>query len=189
MKERVMVLLACSACFGNVDHRVVVLQDCTAMVYRSLKLQQDGVACHVAHSLPVTCRARSIVVFHPRASRIAHPLASQDPYMQALSARVASFSPPSPPKSSRKRRAQTPRLPWPHPPSFRATPQSLAEAGFYHRPSEQDPDNVSCFMCDKQLSEWEEEDDPRAVHVQKCPDCPWVMVYCTSVDWKDQSGM
>jgi hypothetical protein len=98
--------------------------------------------------------------------------------MQSLAARIDSYTIHSPPKSTRTRRAATPKLAWPHHDNFLANPRSLAEAGFYHLPSEEDPDNVICFMCDKQLSQWEPEDDPQRIHVEKCPACPWVMVKC-----------
>lgn len=98
--------------------------------------------------------------------------------MQSLAARINSFIPPSQPKSTRKRRGAAPKLSWPHPESFLANPKTLAEAGFYYLPSEDDPDNVICFMCDKQLSQWDPDDDPEQIHVEKCPSCPWAMVKC-----------
>jgi len=108
--------------------------------------------------------------------------------MQSVAARINSFAPPSPPKSTRTRRAATPKLSWPHPDSFLANPKSLAEAGFYHFPSDEDPDNVICFMCDKELSQWEPEDNPLHVHVEKCPTCPWVMVKCQILFYKDSKS-
>lgn len=40
------------------------------------------------------------------------------------------------------------------------TPKNLAAAGFYHIPSEKEPDLVKCFVCLKELEGWEPEDDP-----------------------------
>ncbi|KAJ6485711.1 inhibitor of apoptosis repeat-containing protein [Mycena sanguinolenta] len=68
---------------------------------------------------------------------------------------------------------------WPHPKTWKATPKTLAEAGFYFDPSADDPDNVTCFMCDKPVTEWAEEDDPFDIHFQKCADtCAWANLKC-----------
>ena len=69
-------------------------------------------------------------------------------------------------------------LRWPHPDSFIATPKTLAEAGFYHDPSEDDPDNVICFMCSKELGGWDSDDDPYRVHVAKSAKCAWAQTRC-----------
>lgn len=68
---------------------------------------------------------------------------------------------------------------WPHPESFLATPDTLAEAGFYFDPSSEDKDSVSCYMCGKQLAEWAENDDPFEIHFKKCgKKCAWANVRC-----------
>ncbi|KAF8661383.1 hypothetical protein AX16_001476 [Volvariella volvacea WC 439] len=71
---------------------------------------------------------------------------------------------------------------WPHPlhdRTFKATPEALAEAGFYYNPSAAHKDNVTCFMCSKSLSEWEEDDDPFEIHYEKCgQDCHWAYLRC-----------
>ncbi|KAJ3782300.1 hypothetical protein GGU10DRAFT_429552 [Lentinula aff. detonsa] len=56
---------------------------------------------------------------------------------------------------------------WPHPEYFLATPETLAEAGFYFDPSSEDKDNVTCYMCGKELSEWDERDDPFGIRCKK----------------------
>jgi hypothetical protein len=33
-----------------------------------------------------------------------------------------------------------------------------------------------CFLCDKQLDGWEEDDDPLAEHLKHVPDCGWAIV-------------
>lgn len=38
--------------------------------------------------------------------------------------------------------------------------KKMAEAGFFHVPSENEPDLVKCFLCLKELDGWEPEDDP-----------------------------
>ena len=40
------------------------------------------------------------------------------------------------------------------------TSKRLAEAGFYHVPSETEPDLVRCYVCLKELEGWEPEDNP-----------------------------
>ena len=36
----------------------------------------------------------------------------------------------------------------------------LAEAGFYHCPTDNEPDVVKCYVCLKELDGWAPEDDP-----------------------------
>ena len=36
----------------------------------------------------------------------------------------------------------------------------MAEAGFYHTPSENEPDLVTCYVCCKEMDGWEPTDDP-----------------------------
>jgi hypothetical protein len=89
--------------------------------------------------------------------------------MDIFQNRLASFTP------KRGKNAKK----WPHPSKFLANPSTLAEAGFYFDPSADDPDNVSCFMCDKQLSAWESEDDPFEIHFSKCQSyCAWALLRC-----------
>ena len=89
--------------------------------------------------------------------------------MDILQARLDSYKP--------KRSKKTPR--WPHPATYKATPKTLAEAGFYFDPSPDDDDNVTCFTCSKELSSWDAEDDPFDIHWEKCRDaCAWAAVRC-----------
>ncbi|KAG6812336.1 hypothetical protein H0H92_003323 [Tricholoma furcatifolium] len=100
--------------------------------------------------------------------------------MECLQNRIDSFK-----KSRRVKNTSKPSssvsVKWPHPPypKFIATPETLAEAGFYWDPSFEDRDNVTCFVCEKQLSDWEAEDDPFDIHWNKCGDrCCWAIVRC-----------
>lgn len=99
---------------------------------------------------------------------------------QFLSARLESFSS----SKSKRSKASSSRLPsssfkWPHPASFKATPDSLAEAGFYFNPSSDSPDCATCYMCNKSIVGWEHDDDPFAIHYEKCQDrCAWAIVRC-----------
>ncbi|KAI0336874.1 hypothetical protein GY45DRAFT_1237805 [Cubamyces sp. BRFM 1775] len=100
--------------------------------------------------------------------------------MEYFQARLDSFTPSKPKRtkaSSSKQASAAYR--WPHPPTWKATPNSLAEAGFYFTPGPDEPDNVTCFMCKKNLCNWEPEDDPFEVHYEKCGDkCAWAVVRC-----------
>ncbi|KIM44445.1 hypothetical protein M413DRAFT_442427 [Hebeloma cylindrosporum] len=108
--------------------------------------------------------------------------------MEAVSTRVASFK-----KSKRVKNPEKPSstttLKWPHPSDFQANPETLAEAGFFYDPSYDDPDNVTCFICDKQLGGWEENDDPFLIHWNKCGQtCCWASVRCGLLMDVDHSG-
>jgi len=98
--------------------------------------------------------------------------------MEAVQARIDSFRKAKRVKNPTKTSATT-SLKWPHSDDFTANPESLAEAGFYYDPSYDDPDNVTCFTCDKQLGGWEEDDDPFKIHWEKCAQsCCWATLRC-----------
>lgn len=101
--------------------------------------------------------------------------------MEYLQSRIKSFSLANT-KTKRSKASsskQTSSSKWPHPASFKATPDSLAEAGFYYDPDSDHPDNVTCFMCKKNLGGWEPDDDPFAIHYEKCRNtCSWAVVRC-----------
>ena len=97
-----------------------------------------------------------------------------------LSARLKSFSTA---KSKRTKASSSKQssssLKWPHPSTFKATPDSLAEAGFYFNPSVEAPDCATCYMCRKSIEGWEPDDDPFDIHYEKCQDkCAWAVVRC-----------
>lgn len=80
-------------------------------------------------------------------------------------------------------------LRWPHPDTFKATPELLAEAGFYFDPSPDHPDSVTCFMCKKELLNWEEDDDPFQIHLARCRDtCMWAVARCGNAEDLDDDG-
>ncbi|KAI9063562.1 hypothetical protein FKP32DRAFT_1627220 [Trametes sanguinea] len=98
--------------------------------------------------------------------------------MEYFQSRLDSFSSPSKPKRTKASSSKQASR-WPHPPTWKATPNSLAEAGFYYTPGPHDPDNVTCFMCKKSLGSWEPEDDPFEIHYAKCGDvCAWAALRC-----------
>jgi len=48
---------------------------------------------------------------------------------------------------------------------------------------------VACFLCGKELSDWDAEDDPFAIHHEKCADvCGWAVVRCGLVEDMDEDG-
>jgi hypothetical protein len=107
--------------------------------------------------------------------------------MESYQARLDSFTSPKRLKQARS------TIKWPHPTngSFLPTPSSLADAGFYWDPSASDRDNVKCFLCAKQLGEWEAGDDPALLHWQKCGingACPWAVLRCGVVHDLDEDG-
>jgi hypothetical protein len=69
---------------------------------------------------------------------------------------------------------------WPHPPTFGATPQTLAAAGFYYAPEQGSEDRVVCFCCDVGLANWEKVDSPFEEHYTRNEDgCPWAAARCS----------
>jgi hypothetical protein len=107
--------------------------------------------------------------------------------MESLQARLDSFARAKRLKSTRS------TVKWPHPThgSFLPTPSSLADAGFFWDPSDDDRDNVTCFLCAKQLSDWQEDDDPALLHWQKCGvngACPWALLRCGADQDMDDQG-
>lgn len=54
----------------------------------------------------------------------------------------------------------------------------LAEAGFYFVGDESEPDVVECFLCQKTLDGWEENDDPWSEHLKHSPNCQFAQLLC-----------
>ncbi|KIV94770.1 hypothetical protein PV10_02502 [Exophiala mesophila] len=77
--------------------------------------------------------------------------------------RLASFEPPS--KRS--------KLGWPH---KTPTPHSLAKAGFYYNRVTDGNDNVVCYLCERNLSGWETDDDPIDEHFKHSSNCGWAIL-------------
>ena len=51
----------------------------------------------------------------------------------------------------------------------------LAQAGFYFQPTSSSPDNVTCYLCRKDLDGWEVDDDPVREHLSFSPYCGWAI--------------
>ena len=88
-----------------------------------------------------------------------------------LSARLATFEPPT--KSS--------KAGWPH---KQPSAEAVAQAGFCYRPQSTGSDNVVCYLCERQLDGWEDEDDPVQEHLKHSPECGWAMLMAIAQDGK-----
>lgn len=98
--------------------------------------------------------------------------------METFQARIDSYNKTKRTKQSLAR-STSGSAKWPHATSYIATPRTLADAGFYFDPGPENLDNVTCFMCGKQLSDWEPDDDPFELHYLKCSGrCAWASARC-----------
>ncbi|XP_067673818.1 baculoviral IAP repeat-containing protein 5.2-like [Haliotis asinina] len=69
---------------------------------------------------------------------------------------------------------------WPYEAEHECTAAKLAAAGWYHIPTDQEPDAVRCFVCLKELDGWEPNDDPWKEHMKHSPQCPFLKLPKTS---------
>jgi Inhibitor of Apoptosis domain len=83
-----------------------------------------------------------------------------------LDRRTKSFSVPVKVSSKTKLR-------WPH---TLPDAEALAFAGFYYQPYEGAEDNVSCFLCGKNMGGWEPEDNPLKDHLRGNKGCAWAVL-------------
>lgn len=96
--------------------------------------------------------------------------------METLESRIRSFKPSKAASSS----SASSKHAWPHSSTtYLANPTTLAEAGFYLKPTKEDADNVACFLCKKELGGWDADDNPFEVHMVKSPKCPWAIARCS----------
>ncbi|KAA6414789.1 MAG: hypothetical protein FRX48_01539 [Lasallia pustulata] len=103
--------------------------------------------------------------------------------METYAARLASFEvahPATKRRTSNAKGAKT--LKWPH---TTPAPAHLAQAGFFYRPTTSCPDNATCFLCQKGLDGWEEDDDPAAEHLKHSPECGWAITVCIEKEIED----
>ncbi|KAK2160670.1 hypothetical protein LSH36_128g04003 [Paralvinella palmiformis] len=66
---------------------------------------------------------------------------------------------------------------WPFGEDCSCTPEKMAKAGFFHCPTENEPDLVKCYVCLKELDGWEPSDDPWLEHKRHSGKCPF-LDYC-----------
>ncbi|XWW93942.1 hypothetical protein V2A60_001881 [Cordyceps javanica] len=98
-------------------------------------------------------------------------------------ARLASFRKTTKKRGSTAGRGAKP-LNWPH---KQITPASLAKAGFYFNPSPENPDNCTCFLCQKGLDGWEAGDDPLVEHLTHASHCGWAIVSAIEAEIEEYS--
>ncbi|KAL1778448.1 transmembrane protein 235 [Sigmodon hispidus] len=65
---------------------------------------------------------------------------------------------------------------WPFLEDCSCTPERMAEAGFIHCPTLNEPDLAQCFFCFKELEGWEPEDNPLEEHKKHSPRCAFLTV-------------
>jgi hypothetical protein len=75
--------------------------------------------------------------------------------------------------SSEERRLKSFRH-WPHTTSKTATPPKLAQAGFFHNPTPENPDRCTCFMCGTSLVSWDVTDIPLEEHRKHAKHCEFL---------------
>ncbi|XP_012263094.2 baculoviral IAP repeat-containing protein 5-like [Athalia rosae] len=63
---------------------------------------------------------------------------------------------------------------WPFQSDCTCTPERMAAAGFVLIGDKDEPDLVGCFICGKQLDEWDSNDNPWSEHVKHVPSCAYV---------------
>ncbi|KAJ6257116.1 hypothetical protein Dda_8001 [Drechslerella dactyloides] len=78
-------------------------------------------------------------------------------------------------QSNAKKGTKSQKWTWPtdHP-----APAIMARAGFYFKPGQGDEDNVACFICQKNMSEWDPDDDPAEQHLRHNSSCGWALTMC-----------
>ncbi|CDZ98431.1 Apoptosis inhibitor IAP1 and related BIR domain proteins [Phaffia rhodozyma] len=97
--------------------------------------------------------------------------------MEVYETRLSTFA------ASRTKKHGLPAHPaWPLKPAThpKLTPDNLAQAGWYFRPTKAEPDLVKCFLCAKELGGWEEQDDPFVEHLghDGLNKCGWARTKC-----------
>eukprot|EP00754_Rhynchopus_humris_P015970 Rhum_TRINITY_DN14487_c6_g1::Rhum_TRINITY_DN14487_c6_g1_i1::g.90556::m.90556 len=71
---------------------------------------------------------------------------------------------------------------WPkHKISEKVNPRQLATAGFYHNPSQREPDRCTCFTCGYSLVDWGLNDVPWEEHSRHVKDCAFVQAHRASM--------
>ncbi|PGH07129.1 hypothetical protein GX51_01916 [Blastomyces parvus] len=93
--------------------------------------------------------------------------------METVSARLATFYSSAPKGRRISNTKATTQITWPH---DRPSPEELAHAGFYFKPTPLSPDNVACFLCERALDGWEEDDDPVTEHLRHSSECGWAIM-------------
>ncbi|KAI9719728.1 MAG: hypothetical protein M1812_003216 [Candelaria pacifica] len=106
--------------------------------------------------------------------------------MQTYECRLASFDIAHSVVKKRASNASTKGKKTVHWPHTSPSPAHLAKAGFFYRPTASTPDNVSCFLCQKNLDGWEENDIPASEHLHHSPECGWAINACIELRNEDK---
>lgn len=93
--------------------------------------------------------------------------------METFAARLASFDTVIYPEGRTSGAKHAQPISWPY---DRPSPTELAKAGFYYNPYTTNPDNTTCFLCNRALDGWEEDDDPTTEHLKHAGDCGWAIM-------------
>ncbi|EQL34378.1 hypothetical protein RJZ56_000500 [Blastomyces dermatitidis] len=93
--------------------------------------------------------------------------------METVAARLATFYSSAPKGKRTSNTKATTHISWPH---DRPSPEELAHAGFYFKPTPLSPDNAACFLCERALDGWEEDDDPVTEHLRHSSECGWAIM-------------
>lgn len=108
---------------------------------------------------------------------------------ETYEARLASFSVAYPLGKKKGSGKGTKHIKWPHKSptpaqvstivllSSRVSAEmsQLAYAGFFYHPTDQSPDNTSCFICRSNLDGWEAGDHAIVEHLKHAPKCGWAI--------------
>ncbi|GIX85497.1 baculoviral IAP repeat-containing protein 5 [Caerostris darwini] len=65
---------------------------------------------------------------------------------------------------------------WPFDCNSLCSAAKMAEAGFFHCPTEHEPDLVQCYVCFKELDGWEATDEPWAEHYSHSKICAFAQM-------------
>lgn len=82
---------------------------------------------------------------------------------------------------TKKRPATSRALQWPFDSSSSLDPAVLASAGLHHCPTKAVPLRTRCFLCNVEVSNWEEGDSPLDVHLDLSGSCGWAII--KSEEW------
>ncbi|XP_054707191.1 baculoviral IAP repeat-containing protein 5-like [Uloborus diversus] len=71
---------------------------------------------------------------------------------------------------------------WPFNDDSNCSAAKMAEAGFYHCPTAEEPDVVQCYVCFKELDGWEPNDDPWDEHFSHSKNCMFAKLHKAQKD-------
>jgi len=63
----------------------------------------------------------------------------------------------------------------------------LARAGLFYHPTSSSPDNTTCYLCQRSLDGWEEDDDAVVEHLKHAPECGWAVTIAIEQDVENGS--